>query len=126
MSDEPDRALRVRPQRGPLQMAAALLDAPGRARSRCVGRQRARRPVNPAVVEAMPSSASTSRASSPKLLTDEVVRAADVVITMGCGDACPVYPGKRYLDWELDDPAGQAGRRGPADPRRDRPPRPAG
>ena len=43
----------------------------------------------------------------PKPLTDEVVRAADVVVTMGCGDACPVYPGKRYLDWELDDPAGQ-------------------
>ena len=43
----------------------------------------------------------------PKPLTDDVVRAADVVITMGCGDACPVYPGKRYLDWELDDPAGK-------------------
>jgi arsenate reductase (thioredoxin) len=43
----------------------------------------------------------------PKPLTDEVVRAADVVITMGCGDACPVYPGKRYLDWDLEDPAGK-------------------
>ena len=43
----------------------------------------------------------------PKPLSDEVVRAADVVITMGCGDACPIYPGKRYEDWELDDPAGQ-------------------
>jgi len=43
----------------------------------------------------------------PKPLTDEVVRAADVVITMGCGDACPVYPGRRYLDWQLDDPAGR-------------------
>ena len=43
----------------------------------------------------------------PKPLTDEVVRAADVVITMGCGDACPIYPGKRYEDWELDDPAGK-------------------
>ena len=43
----------------------------------------------------------------PKPLTDEAVRAADVVITMGCGDACPIYPGKRYEDWELDDPAGQ-------------------
>lgn len=43
----------------------------------------------------------------PKPLTDEVVRAADAVVTMGCGDACPVYPGKRYEDWELDDPAGQ-------------------
>jgi protein-tyrosine-phosphatase len=44
----------------------------------------------------------------PKPLTDEVIRAADLVITMGCGDACPVYPGRRYLDWELDDPAGQS------------------
>jgi protein-tyrosine-phosphatase len=44
----------------------------------------------------------------PKPLTNEIVRAADVVITMGCGDACPLYPGKRYLDWELEDPAGQS------------------
>jgi protein-tyrosine-phosphatase len=44
----------------------------------------------------------------PKPLTDEVVQAADVVVTMGCGDACPLFPGKRYLDWELDDPAGKA------------------
>jgi arsenate reductase len=43
----------------------------------------------------------------PKPLTDEVVRAADAVVTMGCGDACPIYPGKRYLDWELEDPAGK-------------------
>ena len=49
----------------------------------------------------------------PKPLTDEVVRAADVVITMGCGDACPIYPGKRYEDWELDDPAGRGPRRRP-------------
>ena len=47
------------------------------------------------------------RQELPKPLTDEAVRAADVVITMGCGDACPIYPGKRYLDWELPDPAGQ-------------------
>jgi arsenate reductase (thioredoxin) len=47
------------------------------------------------------------RAETPKLLTDELARDADVVVTMGCGDACPVYPGKRYLDWELDDPAGK-------------------
>ena len=46
-------------------------------------------------------------AETPKLLTDEAVQASDVVITMGCGDACPVFPGKRYLDWKLDDPAGQ-------------------
>ena len=56
----------------------------------------------------------------PKPLTDEVVRAADVVITMGCGDACPIYPGKKYEDWELDDPAGQDLDDGAPDPRRDR------
>ena len=50
----------------------------------------------------------------PKPWTDEIVRAADVVITMGCGDACPVFPGKRYLDWDLDDPAGQGVERRPA------------
>ena len=47
-------------------------------------------------------------AEFPKPLTDDVVQAADVVVTMGCGDACPIYPGKRYLDWELDDPAGRS------------------
>ena len=56
----------------------------------------------------------------PKPMTDEVVQAADAVITMGCGDACPIYPGKRYEDWELDDPAGQDLDGGAADPRRDR------
>ena len=56
----------------------------------------------------------------PKPLTDEVVRAADVVITMGCGDACPIYPGKKYEDWQLDDPAGQRRRDGARDPRRAR------
>ncbi len=56
----------------------------------------------------------------PKPLTDEVVRAADVVITMGCGDACPIYPGKKYEDWELDDPAGQDLETVRGDPRRDR------
>ena len=59
----------------------------------------------------------------PKPLTDEVVRAADVVITMGCGDACPIYPGKKYEDWELDDPAGQDLETVRADPRRARPAR---
>ena len=60
----------------------------------------------------------------PKPLTDEAVRAADVVITMGCGDACPIYPGKRYEDWKLDDPAGQDLDDSARDPRRDRRPRP--
>ena len=63
--------------------------------------------INPAVVEAMTEIGVDMSEEFPKPLTDEVVRAADVVITMGCGDACPIYPGKRYEDWELDDPAGK-------------------
>jgi protein-tyrosine-phosphatase len=63
--------------------------------------------LNPAVVEAMAEVGVDLAAEVPKPLTDEAVRASDVVITMGCGDACPVYPGKRYEDWTLDDPAGQ-------------------
>ena len=59
------------------------------------------------MVEAMTEIGVDMSEEFPKPLTDEVVRAADVVITMGCGDACPIYPGKRYEDWELDDPAGQ-------------------
>jgi arsenate reductase len=63
--------------------------------------------LNPAVVEAMAEIGVDMGEEFPKPLTDEVVRAADVVITMGCGDACPIYPGKRYEDWELDDPSEQ-------------------
>jgi arsenate reductase len=63
--------------------------------------------LNPTVVEAMSEIGIDLSEEFPKPLTDDVVRAADVVITMGCGDACPIYPGKRYEDWELDDPAGQ-------------------
>jgi protein-tyrosine-phosphatase len=63
--------------------------------------------VNPAVVEAMREVGIDISAETPKVLTVDAVRASDVVITMGCGDACPVFPGKRYLDWQLDDPAGQ-------------------
>ncbi|MGD9932712.1 MAG: three-helix bundle dimerization domain-containing protein [Dehalococcoidia bacterium] len=63
--------------------------------------------INPAVVEAMAEIGVDLGQEFPKPLTDEVVRAADAVITMGCGDACPIYPGTRYLDWEVDDPAGQ-------------------
>ena len=63
--------------------------------------------INPAVVAAMAELGVDLSAEFPKPLTDESVRAADVVITMGCGDACPVYPGKRYEDWELEDPAGK-------------------
>ncbi len=63
--------------------------------------------VNPAVVEAMNEVGIDISAETPKILTAEAVQASDVVITMGCGDTCPVFPGKKYLDWQLDDPAGQ-------------------
>ena len=63
--------------------------------------------INPRVIEAMAELGLDLSQEFPKPLTDESVQAADVVVTMGCGDACPVYPGKRYLDWTLDDPAGQ-------------------
>ena len=62
--------------------------------------------INPAVVLAMKEEGIDLSAQRPKILTDEAVVASDVVITMGCGDVCPIYPGKRYLDWKLDDPAG--------------------
>ena len=63
--------------------------------------------VNPAAVAAMAEDGVDITAGTPKLLTTEAVRESDVVITMGCGDACPIFPGKRYEDWELDDPAGR-------------------
>ena len=63
--------------------------------------------VNPAAVAAMAEDGVDITAGTPKLLTTDAVRESDVVITMGCGDACPIFPGKRYEDWELDDPAGQ-------------------
>jgi arsenate reductase (thioredoxin) len=62
--------------------------------------------VNPAAIEAMAEVGVDIRSEYPKPWTDEIVRAADVVVTMGCGDACPIFPGKRYEDWVLDDPAG--------------------
>ncbi|MFF7168226.1 arsenate reductase ArsC [Streptomyces pseudovenezuelae] len=63
--------------------------------------------VNPAVVEAMRETGIDLSAETPKILTSDAVQASDVVVTMGCGDACPYFPGKQYLDWTLDDPAGQ-------------------
>jgi protein-tyrosine-phosphatase len=63
--------------------------------------------INPAVREAMLEEGIDISAEKPKILTNEAVQASDVVITMGCGDTCPIYPGKRYEDWTLDDPAGQ-------------------
>ena len=63
--------------------------------------------VNPAAIDAMAEVGIDIATQHPKPWTDEIVRAADVVVTMGCGDACPIFPGKRYEDWELDDPAGK-------------------
>jgi protein-tyrosine-phosphatase len=93
---------------GRSQMAAGLvkLRSQGRVHVRSAGSAPGDE-INPAVVEAMKEIGVDMSEEFPKPLTDEVVRAADVVITMGCGDACPIYPGKRYEDWELDDPEGQ-------------------
>ncbi|MGD9570491.1 MAG: arsenate reductase ArsC [Thermoleophilia bacterium] len=92
---------------GRSQMAALLTTmlSEGRVHVRSAGSDPADR-VNPLVVEAMSELGLDMSQEFPKPLTDEVVRAADAVITMGCGDACPLYPGKRYEDWELPDPAG--------------------
>jgi arsenate reductase len=97
----------VRPA-GAVTMAAALLDhrGDGKVLVRSAGSSPADR-LNPAVVAAMAEVGIDLSRELPKPLTDEFVRAADVVITMGCGDACPIYPGKRYEDWQLQDPAGQ-------------------
>jgi arsenate reductase (thioredoxin) len=91
---------------GRSQMAAGLLDklAEGRVHVRSAGSAPADQ-INPHVRLAMAEVGVSLDKEFPKPLTDEVVRAADAVITMGCGDACPIYPGKRYEDWEVDDPA---------------------
>ncbi|MFA1548952.1 arsenate reductase ArsC [Actinomadura chokoriensis] len=93
---------------GRSQMAAALLDhhAAGRVRVRSAGSAPAE-VINPAVAEAMHELGLDLSREFPKPLTGEAVLAADVVVTMGCGDTCPVFPGKRYLDWRLPDPAGR-------------------
>jgi arsenate reductase len=93
---------------GRSQMAAALLKrrAKERVHIRTAGSAPAEQ-INPAVVEALAELDIDVGEEFPKPLSDEVVRAADVVITMGCGDACPIYPGKRYEDWQVDDPDGK-------------------
>lgn len=93
---------------GRSQMAAALLNhhAAGRVRVRSAGSEPADT-LNPAVVAAMAEVGLDISHEYPKPLTTEAGQAADVIVTMGCGDTCPVYPGKRYLDWQLPDPAGQ-------------------
>jgi arsenate reductase (thioredoxin) len=91
---------------GRSQMAAVLLDqaADGRVLVTSAGSQPASE-INPAVVQVMAEIGLDLSREFPKPLTGDQVQAADIVITMGCGDACPVYPGKRYLDWDLPDPA---------------------
>jgi protein-tyrosine-phosphatase len=93
---------------GRSQMAAGLvkLRSQGRVHVRSAGSAPADE-INPAVIEAMREIGVDMSEEFPKPLTDEVVKAADIVLTMGCGDACPIYPGKKYEDWVLDDPAGQ-------------------
>jgi arsenate reductase (thioredoxin) len=93
---------------GRSQMAAALLErhAQGRVRVRSAGSEPADA-VNPVVVEALREIGVDLRDAVPRPLEDDAVRTADAVVTMGCGDACPVYPGKLYEDWELEDPAGK-------------------
>src|SRR5450755_4313743 len=92
---------------GRSQMAAVLLDheAHGQVRVMSAGSQPASE-INPAVIQAMAETGLDLSREFPKPLTSDQVQAADIIITMGCGDACPVYPGKRYLDWDLPDPAG--------------------
>nr|WP_274708165.1 arsenate reductase ArsC [Arthrobacter sp. H16F315] len=93
---------------GRSQMAAAFLStlSKGGIEVRSAGSQPADK-VNPAAVEAMAELGIDMSAEIPKVLTTEAVKESDVVITMGCGDTCPIFPGKRYEDWELEDPAGQ-------------------
>ena len=93
---------------GRSQMAAAYLThlSAGRVEVRSAGSEPADQ-VNPSAVEAMAEEGIDITAETPKILTTEAVKDSDVVITMGCGDTCPIFPGKRYEDWELEDPAGK-------------------
>jgi protein-tyrosine-phosphatase len=107
MADIPEVLFVCTHNAGRSQMAAAMLDhqAAGRVRVTSAGSQPADQ-LNPAVVAAMAEIGLDISREYPKPLTTGKVQAADVVITMGCGDACPIYPGKRYEDWDLPDPAG--------------------
>ena len=93
---------------GRSQMAAGWLEALGSGRVRVLSAgSMPSDQINPVAVEAMAEVGIDIASNQPKVLTDGAVQDSDVVITMGCGDACPFYPGKRYEDWKLDDPAGQ-------------------
>ena len=109
MNDVPEVLFVCVHNAGRSQMAAALLDhhAAGRVRVRSAGSAPANE-INTAVVAAMDELGLDLSREFPKPLTTEAVEGSDVIVTMGCGDACPVFPGKRYVDWELPDPAGKA------------------
>ena len=108
MSDKPSVHFVCVHNAGRSQMAAAYLThlSAGRVEVRSAGSEPADQ-VNPSAVEAMAEEGIDITAETPKILTTEAVRDSDVVITMGCGDTCPIFPGKRYEDWELEDPAGK-------------------
>ncbi|MEY9886624.1 arsenate reductase [Catenulispora sp. MAP12-49] len=108
MSDKPSVLFVCVHNAGRSQMAAGFLThlAGDRVTVRSAGSAPAES-VNPAVVAAMAEVGIDLSAEIPKVLTDEAALASDIIITMGCGDACPLFPGKRYLDWQLPDPAGQ-------------------
>jgi arsenate reductase len=108
MTDKPSVLFVCVHNAGRSQMAAAYLNhlGGGRIEVRSAGSAPADA-VNPSAVAAMAEEGIDMSAEQPKILTDDAVLASDVVITMGCGDTCPVYPGKRYEDWVLEDPAGK-------------------
>ena len=108
MSDQPSVLFVCVHNAGRSQMAAGFLQhlSGGAVEVRSAGSQPADQ-VNPAAVEAMREEGIDLTAETPKVLTTDAVQASDVVITMGCGDTCPIFPGKRYEDWDLADPAGQ-------------------
>ena len=109
MSDKPSVLFVCVHNAGRSQMAAAYLShlSGGRVEVRSAGSEPADQ-VNPSAVEAMAEEGIDITAEAPKLLTSEAVQVSDVVITMGCGDACPIFPGTRYEDWNVEDPAGQS------------------
>ncbi len=108
MTDKPTVLFVCVQNAGRSQMAAGYLMhlGAGRINVLSAGSQPTDR-INPVAVEAMKEEGIDITAEEPKLLTTDAVKESDVVITMGCGDACPIFPGKRYEDWQLDDPAGQ-------------------
>jgi arsenate reductase (thioredoxin) len=108
MADKPSVLFVCVHNAGRSQMAAGYLTqlSGGRIEVRSAGSEPADK-INPVAVQAMAEEGVDIAAERPKILTAEAVKASDVVITMGCGDTCPYYPGKRYEDWVLDDPAGQ-------------------